>query len=232
MNCFESGDHHEIGSNNAENVVIFLHGSGGGHEELAYDLKQMIHEEDMFRNIKFIFPAAKSRSYTMFQGESLPIWFDRTSLAANCVEDLEGLTWTVSSVRGLAKELKAKGTKKIFIAGFSQGGCAALYCGYKCLGAFDDEDEMLFQGVICMSSFLCDTALAKVPIDSPMYPPLCFTSNRDDDVVPEYLSERTLQILKESKSFEITEKIHCGRGEHWLNTDCVPVMSSFINSLL
>jgi predicted esterase len=230
MSCFQSKELHQIGNENAENVVIFLHGSGGGHDELAYDLERMISDE-FFINTKFVFPAAKSRRYTMFGGEYLPVWFDRTSIAPDCAEDMEGLTWTVSSVRGLARELKEKGAKKLFIAGFSQGGCAALYCGYKFLGAFDD-DEMLFQGVICMSSFLCDSALAKVPVDSPRSPPLCFTSNRNDNVVPEHLCERTLQILKDSQSFDITERIHCGSGGHWLNRDCVPQLSSFIHSFL
>jgi predicted esterase len=230
MSCFQSSEHHEIGNENAENVVIFLHGSGGGHGELAYDFEQMINDE-FFVNTKFIFPAAKSRRYTMFGGENLPVWFDRTSISQECLEDMEGLTWTVSSVRTLARTLKEKGAKKLFIAGFSQGGCAALYCGYKFLGAFDDDD-MLFQGVVCMSSFLCDSALAKVPVHSAVYPPLCFTSNRNDNVVPEHLCERTLQILKDSNSLEITHKIHCGSGGHWLNRDCVPMLSSFINSLL
>lgn len=140
------------------------------------------------------------------------------------------MRWTASSVRESARNLKSEGVERLMIAGFSQGGCAALYCGYKFLGAFDDMDE-LFCAVVCMSSFLCETALSKIPKDIPENVPLLFTSNQSDNVVQEHLSERTLAILKESNSFMITERLHCGNGGHWLNRDCVREFDTFLKSI-
>jgi predicted esterase len=227
----------KIGEDNAETVVIFLHGSGGGHEELANDLEEFIPSQFLSLT-KFIFPEAKSRRYTLFGGESLPIWFDRTSVDRHCREDMDGLEWTALSVRELARVVKSQGAKRIFIAGFSQGGCAALYSGYKFLGAFENEENPnegegeLFHGVICMSSFLCDSAFSKIPVESiEKQLPLCFTSNRNDNVVPEGLSERTLDVLQSSHSFEISSKSQCGQGGHWVNRDCLQEMCAFIDSL-
>jgi predicted esterase len=63
--CHSSRGYVKIGEDNAETVVIFLHGSGGGHEELANDLEELIPSEFLSLT-KFIFPEAS-------RGESLPI---------------------------------------------------------------------------------------------------------------------------------------------------------------
>jgi predicted esterase len=136
--------------------------------------------------------------------------------------------------------VKNQGAKRIFIVGFSQGGCAALYSGYKFLGAFENEENSnegeergeLFHVVICMSSFLCDSAFSKIPVESiEKQLPLCFTSNRNDNVVPEGLSERTLDLLLSSHSFDLSSKSQCGQGGHWVNRDCLQEMCAFIDSL-
>jgi predicted esterase len=235
----EGRGHVKIGGENAETTVIFLHGSGGGHDDLARDLEDILSPDFLFKT-QFIFPLAKERRYTLFGGEPLPVWFDRTSVDKNCEEDMDGLEWTARSVRELARELKRQneGIKQIFIAGFSQGGCAALYSGYKFLGAFENEEnipdeEQLFHGIICMSSFLCDSAFMKIPIQSTEKQlPLCFTSNRRDAVVPEPLSQRTLEVFQNSQSFEmIRVRSQCGQGGHWVNSDCLQEMCAFIDSL-
>ena len=224
-----------IGNKEAKTVVIFLHGSGGGHEEIADYFECFNSTSNFLQRTKIIIPAAKSRRYTLCGGEYLPVWFDRNSISANCIEDMSGLSWTVSSVHELARSEKIKGAENIFIGGFSQGACAALYCGYQFLGAFNDSidnennSEQLFKGVISMSSFLCDSAFLKIPEDCSNLIPLCFTTNDRDEIVPEYLSERTLNVLRQK--LNVREKLHCGDTGHWLNDECVNEMLNFIDSL-
>jgi predicted esterase len=258
--AFSNQPHLTAGDENADRVIIFLHGSGGGEAELCADMLNWLPEQ-FCQNTHFIFPMARSRPYTLCDGDAIPIWFDRTSLSADCREDKYGLEATVLAVRSLAREIRGRGhpgkssdnsvglqKQKIFIGGFSQGGCAALYSGYEALGAFKDEDkgdgEALFAGVLCMSSFLCDEALARLAEaaeaglqagreGSRVLPPLLFTAVTQDDMVPPLLSKRTLEphlhfIVGLDR---VQSDLTCDGEGHWISEACCDHLLSFVEKL-
>lgn len=219
----------QIGNTNSECTLIFLHGSGGGVDQLISTFLECSHPN--LNHINILFPAAKPRPYLLNGGMPLPVWFDRDSVSTKCFEDQKGIAFTVQSVRDLARQEISRGVKKIYIGGFSQGGCASLYCGYPFLGAFTDEDN-LFSGVICMSSFLCETALDRIPPSLDPKIPLLYTSNINDNVVPPRLSKRTFDRIHSAfpKNMLISN-LNCDYSYHWLCDETVNMLFKFLNEI-
>lgn len=71
----------------------------------------------------------QARPYTLLDGQSTQVWFDRATLDLDCPEDPTGIERSVKLVEALVAGEVEKGVPRdrIVIGGFSQGGCLAYY---------------------------------------------------------------------------------------------------------
>jgi phospholipase/carboxylesterase len=128
---------------------VFLHGTGSSGEDIAQCFNKRTRAK--LPHVSWLFPTASLRPYTLFGGEELPVWFDRTSLGLSCREDRAGIAHSIAGVRALvAKHAAGLPSSRIVMAGFSQGGALALYA------AFADDNAQPFAGCVASSGFLPD----------------------------------------------------------------------------
>jgi phospholipase/carboxylesterase len=115
--------------------VIWLHGLGASGDDFA----AIVPELDLTGcpGIRFIFPHAPSMPVTLNGGYVMPAWYDifGTELGAGAVrrEDAGGITASAWAIEALIAHEVARGiaSKKIVLAGFSQGCAMALHVGLR-----------------------------------------------------------------------------------------------------
>lgn len=108
--------------------VIWLHGLGAdGHDFV--DLVPQLNLPD----VRFVFPHAPVRPITLNNGFPMRAWYDIHGLNFGAREDETGVRESAKLVDQLIQQERDKGmpAEKIFLAGFSQGGAMALYCGLR-----------------------------------------------------------------------------------------------------
>ena len=114
---------------NPQASIIWLHGLGAdGHDfepivpELARPAK---------RALRFVFPHAPMRPVTLNGGYAMRAWYDIIALDRRTAEDETGIRASQALVTEFIRRENERGisTEHIVLAGFSQGGAMALYCG-------------------------------------------------------------------------------------------------------
>ncbi len=128
--------------------VIWMHGLGAdGHDfEPIVDYLGIAGEYA----VRFVFPHAPKRKVTVNLGMVMRAWYDvyDIAIAGEGREDVEGIDESARIVEQLIQdELMHVGDhRKIVLAGFSQGGAAALHAGLR-------HDNAL-GGIFALSSYL------------------------------------------------------------------------------
>lgn len=119
---------HETGAS-PDAAVIWLHGLGADGNDFAPIIPQMNLPAEL--SIRFIFPHAPIRPISINQGYQIPGWYDVTSLNIVDKEDEAGINESCNAIRALCQKQQELGiaSSRIILAGFSQGGAIALYCG-------------------------------------------------------------------------------------------------------
>ncbi len=115
-------------------AVIWMHGLGAsGYDFYTANLPAQLGLNDANHAVRFIFPHAPERPVTLNNGYVMRAWYDIRELSREGREDLAGMIETQAAINALIAEQITKGTpsEKIFLAGFSQGGAVALYCGLR-----------------------------------------------------------------------------------------------------
>jgi phospholipase/carboxylesterase len=112
-------------------TVIWLHGLGAD----GHDFEPIVPELGLpaGHGIKFIFPHAPHRPVTVNGGFVMRAWYDIRRANLSEVEDAAGITASAQSVEHLMDSEIAGGItpNRLVLAGFSQGGAIALYCGVR-----------------------------------------------------------------------------------------------------
>ena len=105
-------------------AVIWLHGLGADGSDFV-----PIVPEFGLDNLRFVFPHAPVRPVTLNNGMPMRAWFDILDLTRDTLPDKEGLDETALAITRLIERENERGieTARIVLAGFSQGGAAALY---------------------------------------------------------------------------------------------------------
>lgn len=173
-------------------TVIWLHGLGAdGHdfEPIAPQLGLASSP-----SVRFIFPHAPIRPITINGGMEMRGWYDVKGMAFDREEDREGIEQSTAMINRLIKYENQRGieTANIILAGFSQGGAIALFCGLRYpqpLGA-----------IIALSTYLPDAAsFDRERSDANQGVPVFMAHGTQDPVIPITLAERSLQILVQMK---------------------------------
>ncbi len=130
----------------ADAAVIWLHGLGAD----GYDFVPLIPELRLpgAARIRFVFPHAEPRPVTINAGYTMRAWYDIRSLTPEGRDDEAGLAATRARIENYIARERAAGidSRRILLAGFSQGGAVALHTGLR-------HDEPL-GGILALSCYL------------------------------------------------------------------------------
>lgn len=123
--------------------VIWLHGLGAD----GSDFEPVVEALDL-RGIRFILPHAPYRAVTLNNGYQMRAWYDLYGLTPGSQQDEAGIRQSQSEIEALIAAEKARGieTRRIVLAGFSQGGAIALHTALR-------HAEPL-AGVLALSTYL------------------------------------------------------------------------------
>ncbi len=114
---------------NAKATIIWLHGLGADGHDFESIVPQLQLPDDLA--IRFVFPHAPMRPVTLNGGMKMPAWYDVIALSKGGREDEHGIKQAAQLIQAFITRENQRGiaTDKIILAGFSQGGAMALYCG-------------------------------------------------------------------------------------------------------
>lgn len=114
-----------------EYTIIWLHGLGADGNDFVPLVPELGLPESLA--IKFIFPHAPVRPVTINNGFEIRAWFDMLSMDRQNNSKEEDILITVSWINQfIDQEIKnGVSSKKILLAGFSQGGVIALQAGLR-----------------------------------------------------------------------------------------------------
>ena len=142
--------------------VIWLHGLGAD----ATDFEPLVPMLDLSARVRFIFPNAPVRPVTVNGGMEMRAWYDidpGAPLAGG--NDIKN---SVNAIRSIVEDEMAAGipSKRIALAGFSQGGVVALELGL----SFSQP----LAGIMALSTYLHDheqvtERLALANVDTPIF---------------------------------------------------------------
>jgi phospholipase/carboxylesterase len=129
-------------------AVIWLHGLGDDGNGWS----QVVGALGLPRGkaVRFIFPHAPVMPITINNGMAMRAWYDLNGADFNTRADLEGVRRSTAHVEGLIAREIQRGilSRRIVLAGFSQGGATVLYAGLR-------HPERL-AGIVALSTYLID----------------------------------------------------------------------------
>ena len=139
----------EIGPN-PDATVIWLHGlgdDGNGWSQVVGSLGL-----PRGKAVRFIFPHAPVIPITINNGMAMRAWYDFKQADASARADLAGVRRSQAQIEALIANEVERGvpSRRIVLAGFSQGGAIALYAGLR-------HAERL-AGIVALSTYLIDSA--------------------------------------------------------------------------
>jgi phospholipase/carboxylesterase len=115
----------------ADAAVIWMHGLGAD----GYDFVPLVPELSLpaTSRVRFVFPHAEVRPVTVNAGYAMRAWYDIRELTPEGRDDEAGLEATRARIDGYIAAERAQGiqTRRIILAGFSQGGATALHVGLR-----------------------------------------------------------------------------------------------------
>lgn len=161
----------------ADSCVIWLHGLGADRYDflpVAEALQQSL------LSTRFVLPQAPTRAVTINGGWAMPSWYDILAMSPARAIDQAQLEQSTQSVIELIEAQRDNGIdpKRIFLAGFSQGGAVVYHTAFlRWPGPLG--------GVLALSTyaptFNADLRLSPLQTGLPV---LCLHGSRDDVVLP------------------------------------------------
>jgi phospholipase/carboxylesterase len=114
---------------NPHSAVIWLHGLGADGHDFEPIVPELVRRGE--RPLRFVFPHAPVRPVTINGGYAMRAWYDIIAIDRRAAEDEQGIRASQALVTELIRRENARGipTERIVLAGFSQGGAMALFCG-------------------------------------------------------------------------------------------------------
>ncbi len=170
--------------------VIWLHGLGADGSDFESIVPQLMLPAE--RPVRFIFPDAPLRSVTVNGGYMMRAWYDiYENISFDAPQDEEGILESAQVVSMLVEHEIERGidSRRIILAGFSQGGSVALYAGLK--------SEYHLGGVVALSTWLPLSDHFQDSSDGPVYVPSIFMAHGEmDPVVPVVFAEASKKQLR------------------------------------
>lgn len=175
-----------------EHAVVWLHGLGAS----GHDFEPIVPALDLLARpgVRFIFPHAPVRPITVNGGASMRAWYDIASIDFDSRDqDADGIRESSAAIDRLIEQEIERGVpaEHITLAGFSQGGAIALYCGLL--------STHRLGGILALSTYL--------PLQSEVLPridetrravPVFMAHGTHDDVIPLRMGEQSRSALEAS----------------------------------
>lgn len=169
-------------------AVIWLHGLGAS----GHDFEPVVPELRLPRNagVRFIFPHAPNLPVTINGGMHMPAWYDIKAMDIDRKVDEDQLLKSADAIGELIEQEIARGidSKRIIIAGFSQGGAVAYQVGL--------AYEKPLAGILGLSTYFA-TAESIKPADVNRGIPIRIYHGTHDPMVPESLGRQSYKTLQE-----------------------------------
>lgn len=168
--------------------IIWLHGLGAD----GYDFAGIVSELQLPPHVRwrFIFPHAPLRPVTINGGADMRAWYDIFNLSDLSHEDKVGIIQSQALIIELIEQQRQNGisSQRIILAGFSQGGALALYCGLR-------YPERL-GGILALSTYLpLLSALKTEAAPDNQATSIMQSHGHFDKVLPYALGEHTYHAL-------------------------------------
>ena len=176
---------------NPDSAVIWLHGLGANGDDFAPIVPQLGLSPKLA--IRFIFPHAPIMPITINQGYQMPGWYDIVSNDIVSGEDEQGIKKTSTAIEQMCAEQETLGisSNRIILAGFSQGGAIALYCGLRY--------PRPLGGIMALSTYLpLHSSLQNEAADANRSTDIFMAHGLQDDVVASKFGKHSFQLLKDS----------------------------------
>src|SRR5690606_28426571 len=126
-------------------AVIWLHGLGADGNDFAPIVPELRLPSSL--SVRFVFPHAPSIPVTINGGYVMPAWYDILLADVSRRVDEEQLRKSAAAVHALIQDQVDKGidSRRIVLAGFSQGGAVVLEAGLSC--------SLPLAGIMSLSSY-------------------------------------------------------------------------------
>ncbi|MEZ5740897.1 MAG: dienelactone hydrolase family protein [Burkholderiaceae bacterium] len=169
-------------------AVLWLHGLGADGSDFE-PIVPLLPLPDTAR-IRFLFPNAPVRPITINGGMAMPGWFDLYQLGPGR-EDSEGIIASGEQMAAMIQALRDQGidSRRIVVAGFSQGGVVALQAGLRY--------EAPLAGILAMSTWLARAgSLARERHEANRETPVLMLHGDRDEMVDVALARRGAEHLQ------------------------------------
>ncbi|EIL97934.1 carboxylesterase [Rhodanobacter thiooxydans] len=136
---------HETGAS-PRYSILWLHGLGADGNDFAPIVPELV--DPAWPALRFVFPHAPVRPVTINNGMSMRAWYDIIGFDAHAQQDEAGIRASIAAIEALIEREHECGvpSRRIFLAGFSQGGAIALAAGLR-------HTEKL-AGIVALSTYL------------------------------------------------------------------------------
>jgi len=169
--------------------VIWLHGLGADGNDFVPVIPVLTAPD--WPPLRFVFPHAPVIPVTVNGGMRMRAWYDIKGLDIADKQDEAGIRASMQAVEALIDREIERGvpSRRIVLAGFSQGGAIALSLGLR--------TQRPLAGIVALSTYLpLAGSLADERSEANADTPIFWGHGSMDPVVPQVLGERSRDALK------------------------------------
>lgn len=184
----------------ADASVIWLHGLGADGHDFEPIVPELRLPAD--HRIRFLFPHAPIRPISINAGMEMRGWYDITDQGLERKVDAAGIRESARSVQRLLDDEIAAGidSRRIVLAGFSQGGAIALHLGLRYGRALG--------GILALSTYLpLPDSLADEAAPAQQATPILIAHGTRDPLVPEKLGNQAADTLR-TAGYDVTYRTY------------------------
>lgn len=201
-------------------AVTWLHGLGADGNDFAPIIPELHLPPAMA--IRFIFPHAPSMPVTVNGGFVMPAWYDISEMDIDRKIDTPGLLRSAAEIDKFVRREIDRGisSKRIVIAGFSQGGAVAYHLALS-------HSEAL-GGLLAMSTYFATADTIEYSLTNKDIP-IKIMHGEYDPVVPEVLGRKaTTQLVK--KGYTVSYQDYA--MEHGVCPEQIADISAWLQEVL
>lgn len=200
--------------------VIWLHGLGADGNDFAPIVPELGLPDHLA--VRFIFPHAPSIPVTVNGGFVMPAWYDILEIEIDRKVDTNGLIESSEQIQKFVEQEQDRGidSKKIVIAGFSQGGAVAYH--------FALSYNKPLAGLLAMSTYFATSDIAQYSKANQSIP-IKIHHGKFDTVVPEQLAKKAISDLRE-KGYTPEDKSY--PMEHAVCPEQIADISTWLQTIL
>ena len=204
---------------NPDASVIWMHGLGADGHDFAGILPAL--QLPPATAVRFIFPDAPMRPVTINNGMVMRAWYDIYNDRFIDGEDEQGIVESSRLISALIDREIQRGidSRRIILAGFSQGGAIALYCGL--------HHPRPLAGIIALSTYV--PLADRLPPHSSNHPPILMLHGRFDGIVPLALAQQSCHLLQNA-GYQMTWADY--PLEHNVSLDELQTIGRWVNRIL